>query len=482
MTAPRRRVVVVGNGMAGFRFSSELVQRDESRRFAVSVVSAEPGGAYNRVLLSNLLAKRSAAADLVLSDEAWYTDHGVALHGVAAVSIDRIARQVDLADGRSLAYDVLVLATGSTPLIPALHGPGVVPFRTLADCRRIDELAASARAAVVLGGGVLGVEAAVGLADRGLAVTLVQRGSRLMDRQLDGPAAALLARILESRGVVVRSGTGLREVIGKDRTAGAVLDDGSHVAADLVVLSCGVRPDVALAREAGLAVRSGVIVDDHLRSVSDPAVIAIGECAEHRGATYGLVAPVWEQARIAAQALVAPEASATYEGSTIITRLKAAGIELASMGEPAVEIDDDDGDVICFRDNRRRVYQKLVVHDGRLTGAILLGDTRAAGTISQLYDRRAELPADRSSLLISRRNSPLSVAQSPTLLPGSTTICQCNGVTKSTICGAWEKGARRLQDVAARTRATTGCGTCKDTVQGLLDWMSASDPSALVSA
>lgn len=477
-----RRVVVIGNGMAGFRFAATVADHDPG--IGLTIVGAETGGAYNRVLLSNLLAGKSSAADIVLGDDRWYADRGIALHNVAAVSIDRAAHEVLLADGRIVGYDALVIATGSTPVVPPVSGPGVVAFRTLEDCRQIDRLAGQASEAVVVGGGVLGVEAAIALADRGIAVTIVQRGPRLMDRQLDHSAAALLKRLLHARGITVRCSASVRDVVGAPVTTGVVLDDDTEISAGLVVLSCGVRPNTDLARDAGLAVRAGIVVDDQLRSVTDPDVLAIGECAEHRDTIYGLVTPVWEQARVAASTVASPDLRATYDGSTTVTRLKAAGIELTSMGEPTLEAgeDDADADVVTFRDSGHGIYQKLVVHEGRLTGAILLGDTRAAGTISQLYDRGADLPADRASLLIVRRNSPVSVVQSPTLLPGSATICRCNGVTKAGICSAWEGGARALPEIVTCTRATTGCGSCTDTVQGLLEWLAASDPSELMSA
>jgi assimilatory nitrate reductase electron transfer subunit len=234
------------------------------------------------------------------------------------------------------------------------------------------------------------------------------------------------------------------------------------------------------------------VVDDQLRSITDPDIFAIGECAEHRGRTYGLVAPAWEQARIAARVIARPGEPAGYSGSLTVTRLKAAGIELASIGAAATEEDaDDDGldrigdiEVIRFMDSARGVYQKLVVRHGQLIGAVLLGDTRNVGTITQLFDRGAALPADRAALLMVRRNAPALdtqalVAQSPTTLPGRATICQCNGVTKAGICAAWQDGARGVAEIVACTRATTGCGTCRDAVEGIVAWLAAADAEPL---
>lgn len=490
MTSRAPRVVVVGNGMAGFRFVQELLGLGLD--FAVTVVGAEPGNAYNRVQLPNVLAGAARADSIELAGDDWYAARGVTLlAGVTAARIDRAGRLLEMADGSTLPYDVLVLAVGSSPVLPPARGlvggdgrllQGAMAFRTAADCAGIRALADSARCAVVLGGGVLGLETARGLAVGGLPVALVQRGPRLMDRQLDGEASRVLARTARSLGVAVRTGASVREIQGTGRVTGIVLDDGKVLAADLLVLCCGTRPRTELARAAGLAVGAGVVVDDQMRSVSDPAIFAVGDCAEHRGQTHGLVAPAWAQARVAAQTLAsqdtdgrcAPDVGGvSYAGSPAVVRLKAAGLELATLGSVR---GGGGAEVIRFTDPSRGVYQKLVVRDGRLAGAILLGDTRAAGTITQLFDRGATLPADRSSLLVTRRSAAAPVADTPVLLPGHATICQCNGVTKAAICAAWQDGARSTGDVAARTRASTGCGTCRDAVEGIVTWLAAAEP------
>ena len=496
----RRRLVVVGNGMAGCRFVQEVLARDPDRRLAITVIGDEPGGAYNRLQLSNVLAGVTRPDSIELADEQWYATQGVTLRaGIAVVSIDRHGRRVHLDDGQELPYDVLVLATGSIPVLPPVAGllrddgqllPGAVVFRTLADCIAIDRIAANAGSVVVLGAGVLGLETARGLAGRGLPVTLVQRGALLMERQLDAGASRVLTRTVRSLGVQVRPGVGVRAVRGDSQVRGVVLDDGSAVEADLLVLCCGVRPRVELAREAGLAVAVGVVVDDQLRSSTDPRILAIGECAEHRGQTHGLAAPSWEQARVAAQVITSPGEPVSYSGSVTATRLKAAGIELASLGETATDDEDaprdaaDPGDVevIRFTDSSRGIYQKLVVRGGRLTGAILLGDTRTVGTITQLFDRGAALPADRASLLMVRRNNPATATQSPTAIPGRATICQCNGIAKAGICAAWQDGARDVDEISARTRAMTGCGTCRDAIEGIVAWLAAADSESGVNA
>ncbi len=500
-----RRLVVVGNGMAGFRFVQEVLERDTGRRLAITVLSGEPGGAYNRAQLPNVLAGATNVANIQLASESWYAANGVTLHGgTSAARIDRAKHRVCTDGGGWVPFDILVLATGSSPMLPPVAGlagpdgrllPGVVAFRTLADCATAGRLAATSESAVVLGAGVLGLEVACGLAGQGVRVTLVQRGRRLMERQLDAAASRVLARSARDLGVQVRLEAAVLQVRGPQRLSQIMLNDGGVLDARLLVLCCGARPRVELARQAGLAVGAGVLVDDQLRCSAEPPIFAIGECAEHRGRTYGLVAPAWDQARVAAHVIARPAEPVSYPGSLTVTRLKAPGIELASLGEATGEDEateegtqggtgngeatggpaGDGPEVICFSDRSRGVYQKLVVRDGRLAGAILLGDTRAVGTITQLFDRQSELPADRAALLLGRRGNAVADAQSPTRIPGRAIICQCNGVTKASICGAWQDGAREVAEIAARTRATTGCGTCRDAVEGIVTWLAAAD-------
>ena len=462
-------VVVVGNGMAGARLVGEL--RGSDRRVPITVFGAEKSQPYNRVMLSNVLAGASGPGDIRLTAPGWYADNDVdARLGVPVTGIDRAARTVTSADGRVTPYETLVLATGSAPVVPPLPGldaEGVVVFRTIDDCRTILRHAATARSAVVVGGGLLGLEAARGLAGRGLPVTVVHRPGHLMDRQLDPEAGAVLRRVLGGLGI----GTFLGARVAAARSAGGrvtgvELDDGTVLDTDLVVLACGVRPETGLASAAGLTVGRGVLVDDRLRSVDDPHVHAIGECAQHEGTVYGLVAPAWEQARVVADVLAGQDAR--YTGSRMVTRLKAAGIELATMGETG--LGDDEAEVLRFTDPTRGTYKKIVIKDERLVGAILLGETGTAGLLTQLYDRAAPLPPDRLHLLFEGMGAG-TVVDTPTRIPDAATVCQCNNVTKGRIRRSWEAGARAVPDVAAETRATTGCGGCRDTVAGILDWL-----------
>jgi assimilatory nitrate reductase electron transfer subunit len=444
--APGMRTVIVGNGMAGSRLAGELRSRD--RRMPITVFGAEKSRPYNDV-------------DARL--------------GLPVTRIDRRERTVTSADGDVTPYDALVLATGSAPVVPALPGlgaEGVVVFRTIADCRAIVRYAESARCAVVVGGGLLGLEAARGLAGRGLPVTVVHRAGHLMDRQLDPEAGGVLRRTLRELGVRTLLDVRLsaaRAVGG--RVTGVELDDGTVLDADLVVLACGIRPETGLAAASGLAVDRGVVVDDRLRSVDDPGVHAIGECAQHQGTVYGLVAPAWEQARVVADVLTGQ--AARYEGSRLVTRLKAAGIELAAMGETG--LGDDEAEVVRFTDPTRGTYKKIVIRDGRLAGAILLGETATAGLLTQLYDHAAPLPADRLQLLFEGVGTATPV-DTPVRIPDTATVCQCNNVSKGRIRASWEAGARDVPAVAADTRATTGCGGCRDTVAGILEWLDRQEP------
>ncbi|MEU8188600.1 NAD(P)/FAD-dependent oxidoreductase, partial [Micromonospora carbonacea] len=428
-------VVIVGYGMAGARLAAELHARPGDRK--VTVLGAEPHRAYNRIMLSTLLAGKVDEPDVELTEAA---GHGVDVRtGVAVTAIDRAAREVRTGDGERMGYDHLVLATGSRAVVPPLPGldPAALPdrvavFRTLDDCRRILALARGARRALVLGGGLLGLEAARGLAARGLDVTVVHPNGHLMERQLDPTAGAVLAGTLAGLGVRARLGTSATGLAADADGVRLDLSDGSSLAADLLVLSCGVRPDTALAAAAGLAVQRGIVVDDRLRT-SDPHVSAIGDCAQHDGTPSGLVAPAWAQARVVAQLLSGADAHAAYRARPAVTRLKAAGIDLAAMGDTAAGGDrTGDGPVeeLTFADPARGTYARLRIRDERLTGAILLGDNPAVGTVVQLFDRGAPVPSDRRALLLGRAlgGAPAAPAASPALMPDAATVCQCNDV------------------------------------------------------
>jgi assimilatory nitrate reductase electron transfer subunit len=465
--------------MSGARLVGEVRARDKD--IQVTVFGAETWQPYNRVLLSNVVAGTSSPEQVRLLDPSWYGEQEVTARlGVGVAAIDRDGRTVLATDGTREPYDVLVLATGSEPVVPPIPGAGrAVAFRTLGDCERILEAAGSARGAVVIGGGLLGVEAARGLAGRGLPVTLLHLAGHLMERQLDAEAGLVLGETLAGLGVTIRTGVtvsaihaapgGVRGAM--DRPAvelsAVELSTGEVLDAGLVVLACGVRPVTGLARDAGLAVDRGVVVDDEMRTV-DPAIFAIGECAQHDGTVYGLVAPAWEQAAVVADLITGADKTARYRGSRLVTRLKAASVELAVMGE--THLTEDDAEIVRFSHRRKGTYRKLVIRDDRLVGVILLGETTAVGTLTQLYDRGGPLPGDRAGLLFPGLGAA-PVADSPVRMPDSATVCRCNNVTKGRIRACWESGARDAPAVAAATRATTGCGSCHDAVEGIVAWL-----------
>lgn len=372
----RKRVVVVGAGMAALKLLEELNAACPGE-YDVTVLGAEKDAAYNRVLLSSLLANEAADDDLTLKERSWYGASGYRLFTEAEVSaIDLAGKRVSLTDGRWASYDRLVLATGSEPIRLPLKGghlPEVLTFRDRADAATLARLAGPGRSAVVIGGGLLGLEAAYGLAKLGSKVTVVHLMDKLMERQLDQRGAATLKRSLEAKGIAFALGAQSAEITGGAWVTGLKLATGEVLPADLVVMACGVRPNVRLAREAGLEVKRGVVVDDAMKS-SDPSVYAIGECAEHDGVVYGLVAPAYEHARTLARHL-AGEAEARYRGSLLSTNLKVSGVSVFSAG--SVEAEDGD-ETVLLTDPGSGHYRKLVVRDDRLVGAILVGEASDA--------------------------------------------------------------------------------------------------------
>jgi assimilatory nitrate reductase electron transfer subunit len=481
-----RKVVIVGYGMAGARLAEELRRRDPAGAVvAVTAVGEERRQPYNRVLLSAVLSGSLTTDAVRLQDIRWAADHGVdLLLGIGAESVDRAARVVTLTDGSTVEYDALVMATGARAWVPPVEGlltaagkpaAGVATFRTLDDCERIAGAADPGAPVAVLGGGLLGLEAARGLAERGCQVTVVHPMGHLMERQLDPGAGHVLARTMRELGVHVRlNATASRYVEGD----GLKLDDGGHVAADLVVVAAGVCPDTTVARGCGLAVERGVLVDDALRT-SDARVHAIGDCAQHPRTAAGLVQPAWEQAGVLADLLTGTDVAARYRGTPPVTRLKARGVDLAAIGAtPHTDTDADERtEVVCVTDPARGRYAKLVVRDDRIAGAILLGVPDAAATITQLYDRGASVPTDRVALLLGRALPP-----APTDAFAATIVCRCNTVSTEQLTAAWRGGARTLAEVVGVTRATTGCGTCHDRVADTLDRLAMSATADTVEA
>ncbi len=388
-------LIIVGNGMAATRLADELSQRALGR-YSLAVVGDEPRLAYNRVLLSPLLAGEIGEPEIELKPAAWWRSRGVSmLYGKPVTRIDRATKSVTLADGLVLPYGKLVLATGSRPLMPPVPGlelPGVASFREVADVALFRMVAATGARVVVIGGGLLGLEAAYGLARIGGKVTVLHLADRLMERQLDREGAGLLAGEIAAHGIAIRLNCTAERFVGKERVEAVELTDGSVIPADLVVVAIGVRPRVDLAVAAGLDVNRGIDVDDGLAS-SDPAIFAIGECAEHRGLVYGLVEPAYEQARVLATRLAG--GTARYTGSLLATNLKVSGVGVFSAGS----VEPGEGDeVLLLRDPAMGIYRKFVLRDGRLAGCVLVGDTQGALFYLGLIRSGQDISAIRADL------------------------------------------------------------------------------------
>ena len=471
----RSRLVVVGNGMAGARFVEEVLDRGGDEQFRITVLGDEPHGNYNRIMLSPVLAGESHEDDIVLNSHDWYADNGVTLRaGVRGERIDTAAKQLHADDGSVIPYDHLVLATGSYSWVPPMTGvrredgsllPGVHGFRTIDETRAMLEATGRCRRAVVMGGGLLGLEAARALQGHGLQVELVHAMPWLMNAQLDAEAGAILKKSVEALGITVHLDVLATEVLGAEHVEGVVLKDGRRLACDLLVVAAGVRPHTDVAVRSGLEVERAVVVDDQLRT-DDPDVYAIGECAQHRGSVYGLVAPAWEHARVLADVLTGTDPAAEYTGSRTATKLKVAGVDVAVMGVSTPEREDDE--FLVISEPKRGVHLSVVIRDDRLIGATLLGDTRKVAFLTQAFDRGAPLPEERIRLLVDLSDGAAEVGVAE--MPAESQVCNCNGVSKGDICGAVADGCGSVGAVMDRTRAGKGCGSCKSLVKQIVEW------------
>ena len=484
----KKNLVVIGNGMAGARAVEEILHRGGNDKFNITVFGDEPYGNYNRILLSNVLNGTRQEEEIFLNPLEWYRDNGITLHvGVYAESILRKSRCVLGADGAIEPYDKLIIATGSRSHVPSIDGlhlpggaekPGVFVFRTIDDCREIAEYAKGSRSrAAIVGGGLLGLEAAHGLQSYGLQVDVVHRGLHLMNQQLDPQAGAILKATMEQMNVGVLLGKNTTAVLGEDRVTGLRFSDGSVLSCDMVVIAAGIKPNAEIAHRAGLQVQRAIVVDNQMRSVTDPHIYAVGECAQHRGQVYGLVAPLWEQAKVLADHITARNSHAVYLGSKVATRLKVMGVEMVAMG--IVEPVDDRDEMVQFTEPKKGTYKKLIIRDGRLAGAILLGDIGRAAYLMQAFDRGTRLPEDRLTLLfdIGAPSKKVTVEE----MPAEMQVCNCNGVTKGALLSCIQAGNRSSKAVMEATRAGLGCGSCQSTVAEIVEFVCAGhleeDPS-----
>ena len=471
MTHPIRRehLVVIGNGMAGCRAVEEILARDPAR-FRITIFGAEPRVNYNRIMLSPLLAGEKSFDDIVINDRAWYDDNGIVLvSGDAITAIDRAAKTVTAASGATTGYDKLLVATGSDPIIIPVPGrdlPGVVTFRDIDDVEVMLRAAMAGGDAVVIGGGLLGLEAAHGLALRGMTVTVLHLMTTLMERQLDEAAGWLLKSALEARGQTILTGADTAEILGEDKVEAVRLKDGREIEASLVVMAVGIRPNVELAKQAGLAVGRGIHVDDHMVT-SDPDIFAVGECVEHQGQVYGLVAPLWEMCRALADRVT--EQPSGYRGSVTSTKLKVAGLDVYSAGDFS---GGDGAEDIVLRDAARGVYKRVIVRDDRIVGAVLYGDTDDGNWYFDLL-RKQECIAEIRDLLIFGQAFAHGGGQADprfavAALSDDAEICGCNGVSKGRVVAAIEGGAVTIDAVRTCSKASASCGSCTGLVESLL--------------
>ena len=467
----KEKLVLVGNGMAGMRTLEELLTIAPDQ-YDITVFGAEPHGNYNRILLSPVLAGEKTVEQIMLNDLDWYAERGITLHaGREVTRINRARREVIAADGTVAPYDRLLLATGSDPIILPVPGndlPGVITFRDIQDVQAmLDAARAGRKHAVVIGGGLLGLEAANGLMKQGMEVTVVHLLDVLMERQLDTEAAALLRTSLQERGLRFLLGAQTVAILGEEQVKGVRFKDGLEVPADLVVMAVGIRPNSRLAKAAGIHCERGVVVNDTLQTY-DPRIYAVGECVQHRGQCYGLVAPLWEQARVCANHL-AHFGISRYRGSVTSTKLKVTGIDVFSAGEFGGGPGCDE---IVLRDQARGVYKKLVVQDNRVKGAVLYGDTIDGSWYFQLLRENTDIGAFRDSILFGQAHlgdAGHGGGNNVLAMPDDAEICGCNGVCKGAIVKAiTAQKLFTLEEVRAHTKASASCGSCTGLVEQLL--------------
>jgi nitrite reductase (NADH) large subunit len=465
----RRKLVIIGNGMAGARMAEDVIAADPNHDFDIVMFGDEPYGNYNRILLSNVLNGSQDAKEIFLNPLAWYEENNVTLHaGKKVTKIDR-EKKVVYADGVEESYDVLIFATGSRPFVPPIPGTtlhGVFVFRTIDDCRNIADYAKGCKNAVVIGGGLLGLEAAKGLMTHNVSVTVVEMAPWLMSVQLDEAGGKVLQETIAKMGITALVAHGTKELLGHTHVTGVKFADGKEVPADMVVISAGIRPNKELAAECGLACDRAILVDDTMQT-SDPSVFGVGECVQHRGMVYGLVAPIWEQTKALAERLTGKTPDARYVGSKLATKLKVMGVELASMGRIGDLKPTDE--VVTFAEPGRQVYWKAILRDGKVSAACLLGDLEPADQLVEYFMQEKPAPARRLELFFGSGTKTQGSEFSLADMPDNKQICDCNGVCKGTIVQAIKNGKTTVPAVGKATRAGTGCGSCKKMIKSLIE-------------
>ena len=465
-----QKLIIIGNGMAPGRMLEHLLEKVPAR-YEVTIFNAEPRVNYDRIMLSPVLSGEKDYEQIIIHGDGWYIKNGITLYkGHKVVAIDRAAKTVTSDRGVVARYDKLVIATGSVPFILPVPGnnlAGVLSYRDLDDVQAMLLAAQSRSKAVVIGGGLLGLEAAAGLRERGMDVTVLHLMPTLMERQLDPAAGYLLQRELEGRGIKVMCKANTKRIIGETKVEGIELADGTVIPCTLVVMAAGIRPSAWLGKSAGLTTNRGIIVDDHMQT-SDPDILALGECAEVGGHVYGLVAPLYEMARIAAAKLADEEGPGFVHNDTP-TKLKVTGIDVFSLGDFADGVDRQE---IVLRDAAAGVYKRLVLKDNRIVGTVLYGETADGAWFNDLKKKAVDISEMRDTLIFGQAyqgGAPLDPTAAVAALPDDAEICGCNGVCKGKIVSAInDKGLTSLDDVRAHTKASASCGSCTGLVEQVM--------------
>lgn len=469
MTAVRKKLVLVGNGMAGVRTIEHLLKLNPEG-YEVTIFGSEPYPNYNRIMLSSVLAGGANMNEIIINDLEWYHSQSIKLYmGHTVTSIDSENRKVYSDKGVTAVYDELILATGSNPFvlpIPGADKEGVIAFRDIKDCQIMQETAGSYKKAIVIGAGLLGLEAARGLLHLGMEVTVVHIHDYIMERQLDEAASVMLRRELEAQGMKFLLHKQSEAILGKKRVKGVLFTDGSTADAELIVMAVGIKPNVELAKKSGVQINRGIIVNDYMET-NIPGIFALGECAEHRGIAYGLVAPLYEQGAVLAKRLAGVKVEG-YTGSITSTKLKVSGVDVFSAGQFA---EPAGSRALRYQDEIEGIYKKLVIQDDILIGAVLFGDTGDGARLFSIIKNKDNIKGREKELLLGISADVLSSTQGNRLeaMPDDEIICGCNGVSKGTIAEAIRSGGcNSVGQIKACTKASASCGGCKPLVEGLL--------------
>ncbi|RUT36211.1 NAD(P)/FAD-dependent oxidoreductase [Paenibacillus zeisoli] len=472
MNTNKKKLVVIGNGMAGISTVEQILKL--TTNFEITVFGSEPHPNYNRIMLSYVLEGSKTIDDIILNDLNWYADHGITLHtGTTVTQINEATREVVAENGLRVPYDYVIIATGSKPFILPIPGSdkeGVIGFRDIEDCNQMLEAAKNYKKAAVIGGGLLGLEAAKGLVHLGMDVTVVHLMDDLMERQLDSTASAMLKAELERQGIKFAMGVQTTELLGEERVQGLKFKDGSVLEADFVVMAVGIKPNITVAAASGIDTNRGIVVNDYMQT-SMANVYSVGECNEHRGVCYGLVAPLFEQGMILAKHICNVH-TVGYEGSVVSTKLKISGVDVFSTGE---FIDGPEHVVIAQKDEWKRTYKKILLKDNVMVGAVLFGDITESANLQKLIKQRTEMTDELYAQLMGTGccgGGAAKKSSSVDTMADDEIVCGCNGVTKKAIVDViTEQGLTTVDEIKACTGATRSCGGCKPVVEQILQYV-----------